>query len=240
MIAICIKEIRQFFSNLTGYIAVFLFLLVTGIFLFLLQDSSILEYGYASLEQFFELAPWVLMFLVPAVAMRSFSEEFRGGTFETLKTRPVTSLQIILGKYLSILVVLLMVIIPTFIYVYTIKSLSATGQIDGGGITGSYIGLFFLASVFAAISLFCSSLTANPVVAFLVSVFACLVLYYGFNSISLLPVFSGNADYYIEMLGIDFHYRSISRGVLDTRDIVYFLSVIALFIIITVKNIRKR
>lgn len=234
------KEIRQFFSNLTGYIALLLFLLVNGIFLFLLQESSILEFGYASLDPFFQLAPWVLMFLIPAIAMRSFSEEFRTGTFETLKTRPLTATEIVYGKYFSVLGVMGVVIVPTFLYVYTIQSLSTTGQIDGGGIAGSYLGLFFLASVFAAISVCCSSFTSNAVVAFLVSAFACLILYFGFNALSALPLFSGNADYYIEMLGIDFHYRSISRGVLDTRDVVYFLSMIALFLFITIKNVQKK
>ncbi len=234
------KEIRQFFSNLTGYIALLLFLLVNGIFLFLLQDSSILEFGYATLDSFFQLAPWVLMFLIPAIAMRAFSDEFRTGTFETLKTRPLTASQIVLGKYFSVLGVMLVVIVPTFLYVYTIQALSTTGQIDGGGIAGSYIGLFFLAAVFASISVCCSSYTSNAVVAFLVSAFACLILYYGFNAVSALPVFSGNADYYIEMIGIDFHYRSISRGVLDTRDVIYFLSMIVLFLLITIKNVQKK
>jgi ABC-2 type transport system permease protein len=234
------KEIRQFFSNLTGYIALLLFLLVNGIFLFLLQDSSILEFGYATLDSFFQLAPWVLMFLIPAIAMRAFSDEFRTGTFETLKTRPLTASQIVLGKYFSVLGVMLVVIVPTFLYVYTIQALSTTGQIDGGGIAGSYIGLFFLAAVFASISVYCSSFTSNAVVAFLVSAFACLILYYGFNAVSALPVFSGNADYYIEMIGIDFHYRSISRGVLDTRDVIYFLSLIVLFLLITIKNVQKK
>jgi ABC-2 type transport system permease protein len=132
------------------------------------------------------------------------------------------------------------VIVPTFLYVYTIQALSTTGQIDGGGIAGSYIGLFFLAAVFASISVYCSSFTSNAVVAFLVSAFACLILYYGFNAVSALPVFSGNADYYIEMIGIDFHYRSISRGVLDTRDVIYFLSLIVLFLLITIKNVQKK
>ncbi|HCF64033.1 MAG TPA: ABC transporter permease [Ferruginibacter sp.] len=240
MWSICMKEIRQFFSNLTGYIALLLFLLVNGIFLFLLQDSSILEFGYATLDSFFQLAPWVLMFLIPAIAMRAFSDEFRTGTFETLKTRPLTASQIVLGKYFSVLGVMLVVIVPTFLYVYTIQALSTTGQIDGGGIAGSYIGLFFLAAVFASISVCCSSFTSNAVVAFLVSAFACLILYYGFNAVSALPVFSGNADYYIEMIGIDFHYRSISRGVLDTRDVIYFLSMIVLFLLITIKNVQKK
>lgn len=240
MWSICKKEINQFFSNLTGYIAIILFLLLNGIFLFVLPDSSILDYGYASLDKFFELAPWVLLFLVPAIAMRSLSDEFKAGTFEILKTKPLTSGQIALGKYLSVLLVILIVIVPTFVYIVTIKSLSATGTIDTGGIAGSYLGLFLLAAVFAAISICCSSFTGNAVVAFLISVFACIVIYFGFSAISKLPFFKGSMDYYIEMLGIDFHYRSISRGVLDSRDLIYFASVIWLALTITVKNISKK
>ena len=240
MWSICKKELNQFFSNLTGYIAIMLFLLINGIFLFMLQDSSIFEYGYASLDQFFELAPWVLMFLVPAITMRSLSEEFKVGTFEILKTKPLTSWQIVAGKYFSILLVLLFVIVPTFVYIITIKTLSASGNIDSGGIAGSYLGLFLLASVFAAISLCCSSFTGNAVVAFLVSAFTCLILYFGFSAISKLPILQGSADFYVEMLGIDFHYRSISRGVLDSRDFIYFISIIFLSLIITTKNLHKK
>ncbi len=240
MFSICSKELNRFFSNLTGYIAIVLFMIICGVFLFFLPASSILENNYASLDKFFELAPWVLLFLVPAVSMHTFSEEFKTGTYELLKTKPLTSWQIVWGKYLAILAVLVFIIVPTFIYIITIRSLSSSGNIDGGGIIGSYIGLFMLAAVFAAISTCCSSFTGNAVVAFLVSGFVCLILYYGFNALSTLPFFSGNADYYIEMAGIDFHYRSISRGVLDTRDIIYFLSIIFLSLQVTVKNIGKK
>ena len=148
MWSICKKELHQFFSNLTGYIAIILFLLVNGLFLFVLKDSNLFDFGYATLDTFFELAPWILIFLVPAITMRSLSEEFKTGTFEILQTKPLTKWQIVLGKYLSILLVLIFVIIPTFIYIITIKKLSAGGGIDSGGITGSYIGLFLLAAVF--------------------------------------------------------------------------------------------
>ena len=240
MWSICRKELQQFFSSLTGYIAIILFLLINGIFLFILKDSSIFDFGYATLSRFFELAPWILLFLVPAISMRSLSDEFRTGTFEILQTKPLSKWQIVLGKYFSLLIVLLFVIIPTFIYIVTIKKLSAQGGIDAGGITGSYIGLFLLAAVFAAISLCCSGFTNNAVVAFLVSAFACLILYFGFGAISSLPVFQGTYDYYIEMLGIDFHYRSISRGVVDSRDVIYFISIIFLFLLIAVKNLKKK
>ncbi len=240
MWSICKKEINQFFSNLTGYITIILFLLINGIFLFMLNDSSIFEFGYASLDKFFELAPWILMFLVPAITMRTLADEFKAGTYEILKTKPLSSLQIVLGKYFAILIVLLLAILPTFIYIITIKALSAQGGIDSGGILGSYIGLFLLAAVFAAIGLCCSGFTNNAVVAFLISAFSCLVLYFGFNALSKLAFFENGVDYYVEMLGIDFHYRSMSRGVLDSRDLVYFMSTIFLFLTATIKNLYKK
>lgn len=240
MISIARKELHQFFSSLTGYITIILFLIVNALYLFVLKDSNIFDFGYATLLPFFDLAPWVFIFLIPALAMRSFADEYRSGTFETLQTRPLTKWQIVWGKYFAVIIVIIIAIIPTILYVITIHSLSATGSIDGGAITGSYIGLFLLASVFAAISIWCSSLTPNAVVAFLLSVFACLILYFGFSAISKLPVFTGNADYYIEMLGIDFHYQSISRGVVDTRDVIYFFSIIFLFLFSTQKNLHKK
>jgi len=240
MISIAKKEWHQFFSSLTGYITIILFLLINALYLFILKDSNIFDFGYATLINFFELAPWIFIFLIPALTMRSFADEFKTGTFETLQTRPITKWQIVGGKFLAIVVVILIALLPTILYVITIHYLSATGGIDSGGITGSYIGLFLLAAVFAAISTWCSSLTSNAVIAFLVSAFACLILYFGFSAISRLPVFSGNADYYIEMLGIDFHYQSISRGVLDTRDVIYFFSIIFLFLFATQKNLHRK
>ncbi len=240
MISIAKKELQQFFSSLTGYITIILFLLVNGLYLFVLKDSNIFDFGYATLDNFFELAPWVFIFLIPALAMRSISEEYKTGTFEILTTRPLTKWQIVLGKYFALILVVLITLLPTLLYIFTIHALSATGNIDGGGIAGSYIGLVFLASAFSAISLWCSGLTSNAVVAFLIGAFACLVLYFGFNEISHLPAFAGNADYYIEMIGIDFHYRSMSRGVLDTRDIIYFLSIIFLFLFATQKSLSKK
>lgn len=240
MISIAKKELYQFFSSLTGYITIILFLLVNALYLFVLKDSNIFDYGYATLNSFFDLAPWVFIFLIPALGMRSFADEFKSGTFETLKTSPLTKWQIVFGKYVAIIFVIIIALIPTILYVVTIQYLSSTGGIDTGAITGAYIGLFLLASVFAAITTWCSSLTSNAVIAFLLSSFACIIIYFGFSAISKLPVFTGNADYYIEMLGIDFHYQSISRGVLDTRDIIYFFSVIFIFLFATQKNLNKK
>jgi len=172
--------------------------------------------------------------------MRSFAEEFKTGTFEILQTRPLSRWQIIGGKYLGCLIVIIIALLPTVIYIISIQRLSSNEGIDLGATVGSYIGLFFLAAVFTAISICCSSFTNNAVVAFIMSLIGCALLYYGFSAISRLPAFSNGPDYYIEMLGIDFHYNSISRGLIDTRDVIYFLSVIFLFLTITNRNLLKR
>jgi ABC-2 type transport system permease protein len=240
MWSLCKKEFRHFFSNLTGYISIAIFLLLNGLFLFVFPDSNVLDYGYASLSKFFELAPWILLLLVPAITMRSFSEEFKSGTYEILMTRPLSHWQLLLGKYFGALLVVLLALLPTFIYVITLSSLASEGGIDWGGTLGSYIGLFFLAAVFTAISLACSSFTSNAVVAFLIGAFACFLLYNGFNGISKLPALESGADYYLEMLGIDFHYKSISRGLIDSRDLVYFLSLIYFALFLSFRNLKKK
>jgi ABC-2 type transport system permease protein len=240
MWSICNKEFRQFFGSLTGLVAIIIFLLLNGLFLFVFPDSSILEYGYASLEKFFELAPWILLFLVPAVTMRSWSDEFRTGTFEILKTRPVTPGNLVFGKFLGAFSIVLIALLPTIVYACSVQALSMDRGIDTGATTGSYIGLVLLAGSFTAIGTWCSSLTSNSVVAFLVSAFVCFLMYTGFTAISKLPAFQGNADYFLEMIGIDFHYSRISKGVVDSRDIIYFGSVIAFFLLITNRKIAVR
>ncbi|MBK6936378.1 MAG: gliding motility-associated ABC transporter permease subunit GldF [Chitinophagaceae bacterium] len=239
MWSVCKKELRQFFSSLTGYIAIVVFLLVNGLVLFVFDDN-IFAFGYATLDRFFQLAPWILLLLIPAITMRSFADEFKTGTFEILQTRPLSRWQIVWGKYLGSFIVVCIALLPTLIYIVSVQKLSATGGIDMGATIGSYIGLFFLAAVFTAISICCSSLTNNSVVAFIAALIGCALLYYGFSAISKLPALASGADYYVEMLGIDFHYRSISRGLIDTRDIVYFCSVIFLFLTITNRNLLKK
>lgn len=236
---ICKKELRQFFSSLTGYIAIIVFLLVNGLVLFVFKNN-ILEYGYATLDQFFSFAPWVLLFLVSAITMRSFSDEFKSGTFEILQTRPVGRWQIVNGKFWGSLVVAIIALIPTLVYFFTINSLASTTGIDSGAAAGSYLGLFLLTAVFTSIGICVSSFTTNPVIAFIISLIACVLFYYGFTAISQLPAFSNGADYYIEMLGINFHYQSISRGVVDTRDLVYFISLILFFLLLTKQNLKRR
>ncbi|MEJ7766203.1 MAG: gliding motility-associated ABC transporter permease subunit GldF [Chitinophagaceae bacterium] len=237
MWAISIKEFRQFFSNLTGLSAILVFLLMNGLMLFVFPDSNIFDFGYATLDRFFTLSPLILLLLIPAITMRSFSDEFRSGTYEILQTRPLSRWQIVSGKYLGTLVVVIIALLPTVIYIFSIQALSETGGIDSGATIGSYIGLFFLAAVFCAIGLFCSSCSNNAVIAFIISASACLLLYNGFELISRIPAFNAGLDYYIGMLGIDFHYRSISRGVLDSRNAVYFLSMITFFLFLTHRNL---
>ena len=236
---VCKKEFHHFFTSLTGYIAIVVFLLVNGLVLFVFENN-IFDYGYATLDRFFELAPWILLLLIPAITMRSFAEEFKSGTYELLQTRPLSRSQVITGKYLGSLVVVLIALVPTLLYIYSVQHLSSNEGIDSGATIGSYIGLLFLAATFTSIGICVSSFTTNAVVAFIVSLVGCVLLYYGFNAISHLPGLSGGLDYYLEMAGIDFHYRSISRGVVDTRDVIYFLSIIFLFLTITNRNLLKR
>jgi ABC-2 type transport system permease protein len=240
MWAVCKKEFRQFFSSLTGYMAIIVFLLVTGLLLFVFPDTSILDFGYATLDKFFDLAPWVLLLLIPAISMRSFSEEFRGGTYEILQSRPLTYWQIVNGKYLAALFVVAIALLPTWIYFFSVQQMATQAGMDLGATMASYMGLFFLTAVFASIAICCSSFTQNAIVAFIGSAFACFLIYSGFHAISGLKALPPGADYYIDMFGIDYHYRNMSRGVITVRDLVYFTSVIAFFLTLTRNNLVKR
>lgn len=236
---VCKKELRQYFSSLTGYIAIIFFLILTGAVLFVLP-GNILDFGYATLDKFFQTAPWILLVLIPAITMRSFADEFKTGTYEILQTMPVTRWQLLSGKYFAALLVVITALIPTLVYPYSLQQLSAAGGIDTGGTAGSYIGLVLLSACFVAIGICSSSLTTNAVVAFIAGAFLCIVVYGAFGAVSRIPALEGGMDYYLEMLGIDFHYRSLSRGVIDTRDVIYFVSVIGFFLTITHRNLLKR
>jgi len=234
MFAIFRKEIQQFFSSLIGYIAIIVFLLVLGLFMWIFPDTSILEFGYATLDSFFSIAPYIFIFLIPAITMRSFAEEINTGTIELLSTRPVTELQIILGKYFAALLLVFIAILPTFIYFYTLYVLaSPEGNIDVGGILGSYFGLLFLGAVFVAIGIFCSSITSNQIVAFILGVFLCFFIYLAFSYLSQFGIFIGKNDYLVESFGLSAHYDAMGKGVIDSRDVVSFLSFISAFILFT-------
>ena len=237
---ICTKEWRQFFSSLTGYIALIVFLLLNGLLLFVFPETSLLDFGYASLNGFFDVAPWILLFLIPTITMRSIADEYKSGTFELLKTMPLTPAQIVWGKFFGALLIVLLALIPTIIYAISIQALSAVGGLDVGSTIGSYTGLLMLGAVFTSVGICTSSFTNNTVVAFISGAFLCFLLYTGFEAVSKLPVFASGMDYYIEMLGIKFHYNSISKGVIDVRDIIYFTGIIFIFLLITQRNVAKR
>lgn len=235
------KEISSFLSSLIGYTVIIVFLLVNGLFLWVFpQQFNILDYGFASIDTYFMLAPWVFLFLIPAITMRSFAEEQRAGTLEILFTKPVTDLGIIMAKYLAAVVLVLFSVLPTLTYYITVYKLGMPpGNLDVGGTWGSYIGLLFLGAGFAAIGIFASAVSANQIVSFLVAVFLCGFMYTGFDFIYNLSVF-GRFGLLVSQLGISEHYASMSRGVIDTRDILYFLSLIALFLVLTRYILERR
>jgi len=241
MFSILAKEIRSFLSSLIAIIVIIVFLVANGLFIWIFNETNILDAGYANIDPFFELAPIIFIFLISAITMRSFSEEKKTGTFEILSTKPITDLSIILGKYFAGLLIVLFSILPTFIYYFTIHKLSIPiGNIDTGAIWGSYLGLIFLSAGYVSIGLFSSVITDNQIVSFIVSMFLCFFFYSSFEYLSSFEIFK-KTDFFIEWFGINFHYRNISRGVVDTRDVVYFLSLIVLFIWLTkiIFNSRK-
>ena len=232
MRALVLKEVRGFIGSLIGLIVVSVFLLLTGLFLWVFPDN-LLDLGYADLTPLFYIAPWVFLFLVPAVTMRSFSEERRTGTLELLLTKPLTELQVVLAKYGAAVAVLLLALGPTIIYVASLSELAVPkGNIDTGATWGSYLGLLFLGSCFAAIGLFASSLTDSQIVAFLIAVFLCFITFLGFDLIASFDLL-GALEGPIKAIGIQAHYQSISRGVVDLRDVLYFAGVIAIFLLLT-------
>jgi ABC-2 type transport system permease protein len=231
MFSILKKEISLYLNSLVAYITIGVFLLVLGLFLWVFPESSIIEYGYAGLESLFSTAPYLFMFLIPAITMRSLAEERREGTLELLATRPLTSWQIVLGKYLACLLLIVFALAPTLMYVYSVWVLgNPQGNLDTGAVIGSYIGLFLLGAAFAAIGLFASAISKNQIIAFTIAVFLCYFVYSGFDSLSRLLSLQ---NYDVQSLGITQHYESVSRGVLDTRDLVYFLLLSGLFLGLT-------
>ncbi|MDI1317085.1 gliding motility-associated ABC transporter permease subunit GldF [Flavobacterium sp.] len=238
MKSIALREIKSFFGSPIGYLVIGLFLLLNGLFLWVFDgEYNILQSGFADLSPFFTLAPWIFIFLIPAVTMRSFSDEKKQGTIELLLTKPLSLWQIVNGKFLGSFVLIVMALIPTLVYVYVISSLGLQqGNIDLGQTMGSYFGLLFLVGAYTSIGIFTSTLSENQIVAFLLSVFFCFLFYFGFEGLSTYAKEFENA---VSRIGMEYHYKSMSRGVLDTRDILYFVTVSFLFLSFTVFKLKS-
>jgi ABC-2 type transport system permease protein len=227
------KEFNSFLNSLIAYVVIGVFLTGMGLLMWVFPETSVLDYGYADMDTLFSLGPYVLIFLIPAITMKSFAEEKKAGTMELLLTKPLSDWQIILGKFLAGFALVLFALIPTFLYYYSVFLLgNPVGNIDTPGIMGSYIGLTLLAGVFCAVGILASSLTANQIVAFILAAFLCFILFTGFESVSALSTAAGNA-LLLKQLGISYHYDSLSKGLIDSRDVLYFLSVIFLMLSIT-------
>jgi len=244
MFTLLVKEIRSFLSSLIGYIAIGVFITGIGTFMWLVPTesagSNILDNGFANIDPLFILAPWVYLFLIPAITMRSFSEEKKTGTIELLLTRPLTEMQIVMAKYLAGVVLVLVSLLPTLIYFYSVYQLGyPKGNIDTGGMWGSYIGLLFLGAGFVAVGTFASAVSENQVIAFIMALLLCFITYIGFDFVSSSGIF-GKYDAVVKGIGMNDHYMSMSRGVIDTRDVIYFVSIIAFFNLLSKLVLQSR
>jgi len=240
MIAILRKEIAGFFSSVIAYLVIIVFFAITGVFLWIIPETNIYDSGYASLDQLFEIAPWVFMFLVPAITMRAFAEERKTGTLEIILSKPITDTQLITGKYLAGITLVFLSILPTLIYYYSVYHLAApVGNMDTGGTWGSFIGLLLLGSAYVAIGIFSSVITDNQIISFIISMLICFFFYILIDMLSGLLLISP-LDPILEFLSLNTHYISISRGVLDSRDLIFFISFSAVFIILSRLIIEKR
>lgn len=241
MYAIFIKELNSFFSSFSGLIAAIVFLVITGLFVWVFPgELNVFDSGHANLDTLFIIAPWVFLFLVPAVAMRSFSEEKKTGTIELLLTRPITDTQLVLGKFFAVVALVIIILVPALLFYLSVYLLgSPVGNMDTGGTWGSFIGLFFLAVGYGAISIFASSLSQNQIVSFILGVLLCFLLYTGVESMANLPLLKG-VERALSVVGINSHYRSMSRGVIDTRDVAYFIGLAAFFVLLTRTAIQSR
>jgi ABC-2 type transport system permease protein len=235
------KELSGFLFSLIGFIVITVFLLVIGLYLWVFPvDLNILDYGYANINGLFIMAPWVFLFLIPAITMRSFAEEKRSGTIEMLLTKPLSDLQIVMAKFLAGLSLVAIALLPTLVYYISVYQLGLPkGNIDAGSMWGSYIGLLFLGGAFVSIGLFSSSLTDNQIISFILAAILSAFAYIGFDLLASFQLL-GSVDLFIQSLGIRDHYVSLSRGVIDTRDLIYFLSLIALFLLLTKLSLESR
>ncbi|CAH0995264.1 hypothetical protein EMA8858_01384 [Emticicia aquatica] len=238
MLTIFRKELNSFLNSLVAYIVIGVFLVIVGLFTWFF-DSNVLDYGYADLNNFFQLTPFVFIFLIPAISMRALSEEYKSGTIELLFTKPLSEWQIILGKFFAIFLLICFAILPTILYYYSVYQLgSPKGNIDSASIFGSYLGLLFLGATFAAIGLWASSLTDNQIVAFIIGAVLCYFLYDGIHQLS--NVFAGTIQYYINFLSLSFHYESLGRGLIDSRNIIFLVSIIFLMLFLTKQELISK
>lgn len=237
MKALLLREIKSFFGSPIGYLVIAIFLILNGLFLWVFDgEYNILNSGFADMSPFFKISPWILLFLIPAVTMRSFSDEKKQGTLELLFTKPLSIWEIVNGKFFGAFLLIVLALLPTLVYVWIIWIFGAPeGNIDIGSTLGSYFGLLFLVASYCAIGIFTSTLSENQIVAFIVAVFICFIFYFGFDGIANLLKQNNSL---ISKLGMDFHFKSMSRGVLDTRDIVYFVSVTIAFLSLTVYQLK--
>ena len=241
MLAIYKKELNDFFSSLIGYVAIIFYLVITGFFVWIYPGDNILQNGHADLNKLFELGPLVLLFLAPAITMKSFAEEFNLGTIEFLLTKPISDLQIILGKFFACFTIVIIAVLPTLVYVYSIWELGMPkGNIDLGATITSFIGLILLGGVFISIGLFSSLMTKNTILAFIVGLFISYFFYRGFSDLSNLPFIYGKYDHFVESLGIHSHFIAIQKGVIESRDLLYFISLSIIFLAISKLFMNKR
>lgn len=237
MKALLLREIKAFFGSPMGYLVIAVFLLLNGLFLWVFDnDFNILNSGFADLGPFFTLAPWILIFLIPAVTMRSFSDERKQGTLELLFTKPLSTWEIVNGKFFGAFILIVLALLPTLIYVAVLSYFgNPEGNIDMGSTLGSYFGLLFLVAGYTAIGVFTSTLSDNQIVAFISAVILCFLFYFGFEGTA---AFAGSFGSVVSKFGMDYHFKSMSRGVIDTRDVIYFVSVAALFLSFTVYKLK--
>ena len=240
MLGIYQRELSAFLSGLIGYLVIGVFLVLLGLILFVFPDTSLIEYNFATLDPLFDLAPWVFLLLIPAITMRTLAEERQQRTLELLLTQPVTPGEIVLGKWLACWTLATLALVPTLLYYYTVYELgSPRGNLDSGAIAGSYLGLVALAGIFCAIGVLASALSQNQIVGFVAAALLCFVFYIGFDYVSALPIFVGRYDNLVQLLGIEAHYRSISRGLIVVSDVVYFVTVAAYFLFAAVLAVKS-
>ncbi|MGV7105812.1 gliding motility-associated ABC transporter permease subunit GldF [Flavobacterium sp. U410] len=237
MKALLLREIKSFFGSPIGYLVIAIFLLLNGLFLWVFDgDYNILNSGFADMSPFFKLSPWIFIFLIPAITMKSFSDEKKQGTLELLFTKPLSIWEIVNGKFLGAFTLSVLALLPTLIYVWMISYFGyPPGNIDMGSTMGSYFGLLFLVASYTAIGIFTSTLSDNQIVAFILSVFICFIFYFGFDGVANLLKQSNS---FIAQLGMDYHFKSMGRGVIDTRDVLYFVSVTTTFLAFTVYKLK--